>query len=83
MAKDITLLGATYTGVPAVTLPTSGGGTATFYDEVGSLPVTANGTYSVNGYASVDVSLTFSTVYTGSSVPSSSLGNDGDIYLQT
>lgn len=28
--QSITLLGATYTGVPAVTLPKTGGGTATF-----------------------------------------------------
>lgn len=32
MAKDITLLGADYEDVPAVTLPQTGGGTATFYD---------------------------------------------------
>lgn len=33
MAKDITLLGASYSAVPAVTLPRTGGGTATFIDE--------------------------------------------------
>lgn len=33
MAQNITLLGASYTDVPAVTLPKTGGGTATFYDE--------------------------------------------------
>ena len=32
MAKDIELLGATYPDVPAVTLPTTDSGTATFYD---------------------------------------------------
>ena len=32
MAQDITLLGATYSDVPAVTLPTANSGTATFYD---------------------------------------------------
>lgn len=32
MAYDISLLGATYPDVPAVTLPTSDNGTATFYD---------------------------------------------------
>ena len=37
MAKDISLLGATYPDVPAVTLPKSGGGTATFIEE-GELP---------------------------------------------
>ena len=32
MAKNISLLGADYPGVPAVQLPQTGGGTATFYD---------------------------------------------------
>ena len=32
MAQDIELLGATYPDVPAVTLPTTDNGTATFYD---------------------------------------------------
>ena len=31
---DISLLGAVYPDVPAVTLPKNGGGTATFYDGV-------------------------------------------------
>lgn len=33
MAQNITLLGASYSDVPAVTLPTTSGGTATFIDE--------------------------------------------------
>ena len=32
MAKNISLMGADYPDVPAVTLPQTGGGTATFYD---------------------------------------------------
>lgn len=32
MAQDITLMGASYTAVPAVTLPKTGGGTARFDD---------------------------------------------------
>ena len=32
MAKDITLLGASYPDVPAVVLPKTGGGTAVFFD---------------------------------------------------
>ena len=32
MAKNISLLGADYPDVPAVQLPQTGGGTATFYD---------------------------------------------------
>ena len=32
MAKNISLLGADYPNVPAVQLPQTGGGVATFYD---------------------------------------------------
>ena len=34
MAQNITLLGASYTDVPAVDLPKTGGGTARLYDGV-------------------------------------------------
>lgn len=87
MAQNITLLGASYNAVPAVTLPKTGGGTATFTDVTdttataatvlaGSAFYTASGV-KTNGTAS------FVTYYTGSGSPSSSLGNDGDIYLRT
>ena len=33
MAVDITIMGASYTDVPAVTLPKTGGGVATFIEE--------------------------------------------------
>lgn len=33
MAQNITIWGASYSNVPAVTLPKTGGGTATFYEE--------------------------------------------------
>lgn len=33
MAQNISIWGANYTGVPAVELPKTGGGTATFVDE--------------------------------------------------
>lgn len=59
MAQDITLLGASYSAVPAVTLPKTGGGTAKFIDEEEII-----------------------TYYTGSTNPSSSLGENGDIYLK-
>ena len=60
MAQNITLLGASYSAVPAVQLPKTGGGLAKFVDEEEII-----------------------TYYTGSSAPSSSLGQNGDIYLQT
>lgn len=49
----------------------------------GSETKTANGTYDVTNLASVVVAVPIVTYYTGSSAPSSSLGSDGDIYLQT
>ena len=60
MAQSITLWGATYTQVPALEVPKTGGGTAKFIDETDVV-----------------------TYYTGSGTPSSSLGENGDIYLQT
>lgn len=59
MAQNITLLGGSYPDVPAVQLPKTGGGTATFIDAEEVV-----------------------TYYTGTSTPSSSLGEDGDIYLK-
>ena len=44
---------------------------------------TANGTYDVTNLASLVVAVPIVTYYTGSSAPSSSLGSNGDIYLQT
>ena len=57
---NVTLWGASYSNVPEVDLPKTGGGTAKFIDEAEIV-----------------------TYYTGSSAPSSSLGENGDIYLQT
>ena len=49
----------------------------------GTLNITQQGTATVTNYASVNVAIPFSTYYTGSGAPSSSLGSNGDIYLQT
>lgn len=48
----------------------------------GSQTITDNGTVNVTNLASVTVALDFSTIYTGSSNPSSSTGSNGDIYLK-
>ena len=56
---NITIWGASYSDVPAVDLPKTGGGTARFVDEEEII-----------------------TYYTGTSEPSASLGEDGDIYLK-
>lgn len=49
----------------------------------GSETKTSNGTYDVTNLASLQVAIPIVTYYTGSSAPSSSLGQNGDIYLQT
>jgi len=65
---NITLLGASYTDVPAVDLPQTGGGTVRFYEGGGgsatliTKSITANGTYdaeddSADGYSSVTVNV--------------------------
>lgn len=86
MAQNITLLGASYTAVPAVVLPKTGGGTARFDD---TTDATAGSGQILSGYsaytngAKVSGSVVIQHYYTGSAAPSSSLGADGDIYLQT
>lgn len=54
---NITLLGATYSGVSGVSLPKSGGGTATFPWVEGSQEITQNGTVDVTNLASVTVNV--------------------------
>ena len=48
----------------------------------GSQTITDNGTTDVTNLASVTVAVPYVSYYTGSSAPSSSLGNNGDIYIQ-
>ena len=48
----------------------------------GTLSVTSNGTQNVTNYASVNVAIPIVTYYTGTTTPSSSLGNNNDIYLK-
>ena len=57
MAKNITLAGASYTAVPAIEVPITGGGTAKFYDCTGSKSITANGEVDVVGLESVNVNV--------------------------
>lgn len=57
MAKNITIAGASYAGVPAIDVPVTGGGTARFYDCVGSETINQNGTVDVAGLAQVVVAV--------------------------
>ena len=54
---NISLLGATYSGVSGVTLPKQGGGTATFPFVEGSQTITQNGTVDVTNLAQVVVNV--------------------------
>ena len=54
---NISLLGATYSGVKGVTLPKSGGGTATFPWVEGSETKTENGTYDVTNLSQLIVNV--------------------------
>ena len=56
-APNISLLGATYSGVTGVTLPKSGSGTATFPWVEGSETKTQNGTYDVTNLAQLVVNV--------------------------
>lgn len=56
-APNISLLNATYSSVAGVTLPKSGGGTATFPWVEGSQTITQNGTVDVTNLASVTVNV--------------------------
>lgn len=56
-APNISLLNATYSAVSGVTLPKSGGGTATFPWVEGSETKTQNGTYNVSSLAEIVVNV--------------------------
>lgn len=87
MAQAITILGASYTQVPAVTLPKTGGGTARFTD-ASITTATESDVASGKVFVKADGSqgsgsLSFVTYYTSSSNPTSSQGSNGDIWLVT
>jgi len=74
MAQNITLLGASYSDVPAVTLPKTGGGVATFTDvtdttavasnvESGIYFYTSNGTLTLGTAVRATATVTGTTLY--------------------
>ena len=62
---NITLLGASYTDVPAVTLPQTGGGTVTFYESGGASNIITGTFKGTTTGAAMDVDL----AYTGNGYP--------------
>ena len=87
MAQSISLWGATYSNVPAILLPKSTSGTARFTDTTvvtASESDVASGKVFVKSDGSTaNGSLSFSTIYTSSSSPSSSQGVNGDVWIKT
>lgn len=85
MAQSISLWGATYSNVPAILLPKGGGGTAQFDDTsdatATAATINSGSTAYVNG-VKVSGSQVIQVYRTGSTTPSSSLGNNGDLYLK-
>lgn len=57
MAKNVKIAGASYSDVPSIVVPQTTGGTATFYDCVGSKSITQNGTHTVTGFETVEVNV--------------------------
>ena len=77
-APNISLLGATYSGVKGVSLPKQGGGTATFPWVEGSGTKTQNGTYDVTSLAQLIVNVSGGggsglTYETGTYTPTSNI----------
>lgn len=56
---NVTLMGASYTDVPAVTLPKTGGGTVTFYENGGGSASTKTGTFIGSGTINATITCDF------------------------
>lgn len=81
---NITLMGASYTNVPAVNLPKTGGGLVLFTDTQDATAADEDIISGKTAYVDGDKitgTLEVQEYYTGSSDPGS-FGNNGDLYLK-
>ena len=88
MADTLVCFGVTYNNVTGFKAKDDNGNTKVYEPPLtlDALNAASNGTYtpqSGHAYSSVTVAVPVVTYYTGSGAPSSSLGENGDIYLQT
>lgn len=83
---NVSLWGGSYSSVPYLTVPKTGGGTAQFDDTTDADATTSDiisgKTAYVNG-TKLTGNVVLQNYYTGSTAPSSSLGSNGDLYLQS
>ena len=84
MPDILEVFGTEYTGVTGFKATDNNGNTKTYIRPQGNLALVANTpSTDCTNYATVSVTIPIVTYYTGSSAPSSSLGSNGDIYLQS
>lgn len=84
MAQNIIIAGASYSGVPAVSLAKTGGGRATFVDTSDANATAGDmlsGKSAYVGGSKMTGNLVLQIYRTGSGIPPSSLGSDGDLYF--
>lgn len=86
MAQEVKINGALYPDVPSIRVPDSNDAFHSFIDvsdtTTVSSDVVANKMFYTADGTATNGTLVIKKYYTGSSAPSSSLGNNGDIYIQ-
>lgn len=83
MAQNITIAGATYNAVPAVSLKNTGGDDVIYNDLSGvNGIVKSDGAGHLSAADAADIRALGAQIYTGTTELSSSTGADGDIYLR-